>query len=67
MTMHPATRVRCFALCLGALVALGLIEYAIYPDLSWRISQIFFQGEADGSTLRYSSMFMSCPDSEPSC
>lgn len=53
MTMHPATTRRCLALCLGVLAALGLIEYAIYPDVSWRISEVVGGGEADGSTMRY--------------
>jgi len=53
MTMHPATVRRCLALCLGVLVALGLIEYATYPDVSWRISEVVGGGEADGSTMRY--------------
>ncbi|HWZ86883.1 MAG TPA: hypothetical protein VN032_11820 [Thermoanaerobaculia bacterium] len=53
MTMHPATTVRCLALCLGVLVALALIEYAIYPDASWRISRAVGNGEVDGSTMRY--------------
>lgn len=53
MTIHPATTTRCFALCLGVLATLGLIEYALYPDLSWRISDVVGGGEADGSTMRY--------------
>ncbi len=53
MTIHPATTRRCFALCLGVLLALGLIEYAIYPDVSWRISEVVGGGQADGSTMRY--------------
>lgn len=53
MTMHPSSKPWCLALCLGVLLALGLIEYAAYPDVSWRISEVVGGGQADGSTLRY--------------
>jgi len=52
MNVHFATVSRRSALYLGALVALSLIEYAIYPGLSWQIGR-FGGGQPDGSTMRY--------------
>jgi hypothetical protein len=53
MNIHPIAIRRCLLLSFAALIVLGLVEFAVYPGLSWQINRTLGNGQPPGSSMGY--------------
>jgi len=51
--LHPAATGRCWILCFGILLALGILVLAEYPDLSYAVNRVIGDRQAPGSSMGY--------------